>query len=124
MLNAIEVNAGTILEQLARHEGLSCGQEEENHANEPEIIKWTSHDKLKNIRCPFGILLRECRLAQGKSQKIVAENAGYTLRNLINVEKGMQEPGVMFALKLAIASGYTPRTFFHTLQTIIKNMDT
>ena len=122
MLSAIEVNAGTVLETLARQERLLDGEEENVHFLEPDPVEWESYDRLKAVKCPFGPLLRECRLEYGTSQRIVAETTGYTLRNLINVEKGAQEPGVMLALKLVIASGGIPKIFFHKLQMIMKKI--
>lgn len=123
MLSAIGVDAGLVLEELARAEGLLPGKEEPAGETGPKPFHARMSDSEKSGDTevhPFGGLLRECRLEHGKSQKLVAESAGYTLRNLINVEKGTQEPGVMLALRLVIASGGDPKIFFGSLQRVMR----
>lgn len=120
MLSAIDVDAGVVLEALVRAEGLWHGEEELRHGDALSFPVGLPKNETESVSCPFGALLRESRLAHGKSQKVVAESAGYTLRNLINVEKGTQEPGIMLALRLVIASGGAPKEFFQRLQKVMR----
>lgn len=63
----------------------------------------------------FGPLLGQARLATAVSQTAMAKATGYNLRNMSVVEKGLQEPGVMTALALVMATGADVEVFFRTL---------
>lgn len=69
----------------------------------------------EEVKCLFGPLLTQARLAGGVSQTAMAKQAGYNLRNVNAVEKGRQEPGVVSALCLVAATGADIRSFFHHL---------
>lgn len=123
MLNALGVDAGCVLNELAVREGLIHG-----HVKQIEWIDWKKlqldvfqMEIVGNARSPFGLFLRASRVASGRTQKAVAENAGYALRNLANVEKGIQDPGVFLALRLVLAACGDPRAFFHHFQTMMEN---
>ncbi|WP_165079091.1 MULTISPECIES: helix-turn-helix transcriptional regulator [unclassified Desulfovibrio] len=45
----------------------------------------------------------------------MARAAGYNLRNMSVVEKGLQEPGIMTALALVMTTGVDVEEFFRTL---------
>lgn len=47
----------------------------------------------------------------GKTQKLVTESTGYTLRNLVDVEKRMEDPSVFLALRVASAACGQPKAF-------------
>ena len=47
----------------------------------------------------------------GKTQKLVTESTGYTLRNLVDVEKRMEDPSVFLALRVAVPHVVSPRLF-------------
>jgi|GEM_PF-3643100 len=66
-------------------------------------------------RSTFGLMFKEVRLHYGITQKIVAEKARYNLRNLLNVESGSQEPGIMTALAMVCATGADVEVFFEKL---------
>lgn len=63
----------------------------------------------------FGLLLLQARKAAGMSQTAMAQRAGYSLRNINAVEKGVQEPGIMAAVALVAAVGADISLFFKTL---------
>ncbi|MBQ7607650.1 MAG: helix-turn-helix transcriptional regulator [Desulfovibrionaceae bacterium] len=61
------------------------------------------------------MLLRETRVAHAVSQKTLSAIAGYSIRNLISVENGKQNPLVSTALNLASATGCDLEWFFDEL---------
>ena len=64
------------------------------------------------VRCLFGPFFKMVRLQRQISQKIVSDAAGCDLRNMLNVESGQQEPGIMTALSMVIALGVNVGDFF------------
>lgn len=77
---------------------------------------------VEGLRCPFGPLLLQARLATGMAQRHLVEILGYNLRNMGKVERGEQEPGVMTALYMVVASGADVRSFFSTLGAYSKSV--
>ena len=69
----------------------------------------------------FGQLFKEARVRSQVTQKVVAEKAQYNLRNLLEVEKEEQEPGVMTALAMVCAVGVDIRSFFGDLYLFINS---
>lgn len=69
----------------------------------------------KGTKSVFGVMFKEVRLHHGVTQKSVAEKARYHLRNLLNVESGQQEPGIMTALAMVCATGTDVKEFFDKL---------
>lgn len=67
----------------------------------------------EGVKCFFGPLLAQARLAGAVSQTAMAKLAGYNLRNVNAVEKGRQEPGIIPALRLVAATGADIRCFFN-----------
>mgnify|MGYP001136218128 CR=1 FL=1 len=65
-------------------------------------------------------MFKEVRLHHGVTQKTVAQIAGYNLRNLLNIESGKQEPGIMTALALICATGVSVDNLFDRISYIIK----
>lgn len=63
----------------------------------------------------FGPLLLQARVASCISQTAMAKAAGYNLRNINAVERGKQEPGIITALSLVLATGVDVKEFFNTL---------
>lgn len=61
----------------------------------------------------FGLLLKQARLANNLNQAQIAEAASYTVRSLISVEKGRQEPMITNALRLVWSTGCDPVNFFN-----------
>lgn len=60
----------------------------------------------------FGLLLKRARMVTNLSQMKIADASGYTVRSLISVEKGRQEPRITTALRLVWATGYDAVSFF------------
>lgn len=69
----------------------------------------------KGTRSIFGVMFKEVRAHYGVTQKTVAEKAHYNLRNILNVESGNQEPGIMTALAMVCATGADVKDFFEQL---------
>lgn len=124
MLSALGVDAGCVLDTLARREGLLNVDVKRIPWIDWEKLKWNVFrtEQQGTVRSPFGLFLRASRLASGKTQKAVAESAGYALRNLANVEKGIQDPGIFLALRLALAAYGDPKIFFHHFQDIANEL--
>jgi len=72
-------------------------------------------EKRHEIKSIFGLLFKKVRLYYGVTQKVVAGSAQYNLRNLLNVENGQQEPGIMTALAMVCATGVDVKAFFGKL---------
>jgi DNA-binding XRE family transcriptional regulator len=78
--------------------------------------------QLEGVKCLFGPLLRQARLAAGLSQDAMLQKVQYDLRNIGAVEKGRQEPGVMLALGMVTATGADVRMFFDALHALALKM--
>ena len=115
LLMAIGVDTGSFMENLAIKAGWRQhpGESHPPRADANAVVVRIADSKEDVI--PFGPLLRRTRLVYGQSQKHLAEQAGYTVRNLINVENGRQEPGIMTALKLVCTTGCDVASFFNEL---------
>ena len=72
----------------------------------------------EGLRCVFGPLLSQARVQLGVSQREIAELTNYSARNIGKIEKGGQEPGVMTALMMVVATGCDVKAFFDKLQSI------
>lgn len=66
----------------------------------------------------FGLFFRRVRVACNLTQTIIAERANYTVRSLIYLEGGKQEPLVMRALELVGVMGVEISPFFESLASI------
>lgn len=110
-----EDNALLTLPDVPGSRGMTC--------SESDFIKGIHLpiEKLpKGTRSVFGAMFKEIRLHYGVTQKIVAEKAQYNLRNILNVESGNQEPGIMTALALVCATGMNVIEFFRWVHCILK----
>ena len=114
LVTAVGVNPGDFFQSLFEEiaESLSCG--EVLPTSRVEVAYWRPELE-EEVKCLFGPLLTQARLAGGVSQTAMAKQAGYNLRNVNAVEKGKQEPGVVSALCLVVATGADIRSFFHHL---------
>lgn len=56
--------------------------------------------------------LKQARLAAGKTQAQVAEEVGISERNYQNYERGLVEPGVRTAIRIADALGVEVKELF------------
>jgi DNA-binding XRE family transcriptional regulator len=79
-------------------------------------------DKLYAAKSVFGVFFKEIRLMYHVTQKTVAERSRYNLRNLLTVESGQQEPGVMTALAMVCAVGVDIVEFFEELYRLQKEV--
>lgn len=113
LLNAIGAEPGNFMAALARE-----------HADRlPKSASCMGSMALSYVLAPlqegqkslFGPLLTQARLAAQVSQTAMARAAGYSLRNMSVVEKGLQEPGVVTALALVMTTGVDVEDFFRTL---------
>lgn len=119
LLAATGADVGECFRQLAEEEGLLAlanTQEGLPQKQMPDELLHRIeqiHETMRTVPCPFGPLLKEVRVFYGVSQKTVAEKAGYHLRNMLEVEKGEREPGVMTALAMVTATGGDVKWFFN-----------
>lgn len=81
-------------------------------------------EELASAKSPFGLLFSNFRRKYQVSQKIVAEFAQYDARNILNIEKGKQDPGVMHALAMTCAVAQKTDieidVFFKALQLLVQ----
>ena len=69
----------------------------------------------RECKCLFGPFFRQIRIANRITQQTISEATGYTLRNILNTEKGRQEPAVMTALSMVATTGVDIGIFFNRL---------
>lgn len=116
LVQAMGEPVGPFFRNLAEQAGIPLfippGSTDKKHGLS-EMPCW--HRELSNPRVFFGIWIKETRLAHGVSQRILAESACYHLRNMLEVESGRREPGVMTALTMVCATGCDVVYFFDTL---------
>lgn len=117
LLAATGADVGECFRQLAEEEELLALANGVSKLSPEEAAKLDSRLKeltetTNTVPCPFGLLFREVRTAYGISQKTVAEKANYNLRNMLEVENGRREPGVMTALAMVCATGCDVGWFF------------
>lgn len=113
LLDTIKVKPGDFLLEIAGNY-----QEELAQSVSPfreVIIRYTKPILSENQKYFFGPLLYQARSAAHVSQTAMAKAAGYNLRNINTVEKGMQEPGIITALSLVLSTGAEIKEFFNTL---------
>ncbi len=114
LVGAVGANPGDFFQNLFEEiaENLLCGEVLPPGRVE---VAYRRPELEEEVKCLFGPLLAQARLAGGVSQTAMAKQAGYNLRNVNAVEKGRQEPGVVSALCLVAATGADIRSFFHHL---------
>lgn len=118
-LQAIEVDAGIFMQELAGRnvdelpQGLFTLKSEDITYEVPVLGE--------GQKSFFGLFLRQARIAAGISQTAMARAANYNLRNIKGVEEGRQDPGIMTALALVVATGADVRQFFNVLSSAWEN---
>lgn len=70
----------------------------------------------------FGLFFRRVRVACNITQAVIAERANYTVRSIIALEGGKQEPMIMRALQLAWVTGIGVKDFFGSYATLLANI--
>lgn len=115
LLNAIGVEPGGFMAALAREHADKLPQSHSGMAS--VTVHYTLAPLRDGQKSLFGPLLAQARLAAHVSQTAMAKAAGYNLRNISVVEKGLQEPGVITALALVMTTGVDVEEFFRTLHT-------
>ena len=124
---ATGADIGDFFKQLAESENLivpiknsdkTCKLSESEQIE--NLIENIPTKDLSEVKSLFGVLFSEFRRQCKVSQKTVAELAQYNLRNILNVENGTQDTGVMHALAMTSAvaqkSDITIDVFFRALQ--------
>lgn len=116
LVAATNVNVGDFFALLAsfafqRKNPQSTPKAEKTPPVQPKYEK----AQLEGVKCLFGPLIHQARLAAEISQAEVAQKVQYNLRNVGAVEKGKQEPGVMVALGMVTATEANVETFFNML---------
>ncbi len=70
---------------------------------------------MQKFLCPFGPAFVKLRTDYQLTQWHISATARYHVTNLSKLEKGMHQPGVMLALRLAIVTGGNVGEFFQQL---------
>ena len=113
LFEAIGCYPGELMEKIAR----------ENYTDFPHSLSQKSNLEF-SYRRPvleagekslFGPMLLQARQAANISQTSMAKAAGYNLRNINNVEKGKQDPGIIISLALVMTTGVNIKEFYETL---------
>lgn len=118
MLESIDANPGGFLAALVSEnpgvfpEGIGC----ENG----RVVDFQRSAIQPDQRSCFGPLLAQARISSGISQAAMAKMAGYNVRNINAVEHGKQEPGIIKAVALVIATGSDVRIFFNQMYELWK----
>ena len=123
LVAATGANVGEFFQKLAETEGMLLAPDKSSRSDTPslqnQVDKGIQHDfGLASVKCVFGPLFKETRVRYQVTQKLVAEKAQYNLRNILAVESGKQEPGVMTALAMVCAVGADIKAFFTQLREI------
>jgi len=130
---ATGTDIGNFFKQFAETEGLivsvsKVGSVTSGLNESGQIERLTANmliESIPTVKSPFGLLFSEFRRTYKVSQKTVAEFTQYDLRNILNVEKGMQDPGVMHALAMTCAVAQKADmgidVFFRALQFLMQN---
>ena len=113
LLNAIGVEPGSFMAALAREHAAWLPQSTSGMGS--VTVSYVLAPLEEGQKSLFGPLLAQARLAAHVSQTAMARVAGYNLRNMSVVEKGLQEPGIMTALALVMTTGVDVEEFFRTL---------
>ena len=113
LLEVLDLDGGDFFASLWREAAATAPEAVRNTG--PGVAVDFAPYTVEGLRCPFGPLLLQVRLATSVTQKTIAEKTGYNLRNMNKVEKGEQEPGVMTALYMVVAAGGDVRCFWTQL---------
>ena len=125
LLRTLGENVGEVFAEIASKEGLliAIGGESKDTIHTVEDLNSQSvfTEQSEGSLCPFGPLFHAVRTMMNVSQQKVASYANYHPRNILEVEKGKREPGVMTALALVCATGCDVRYFFNKCIDLIEN---
>ena len=113
LMDAIDAEPGAFMADLAREHADRLPQS--LSGLNTVTVSYMLPQPQEGQKSLFGPLLAQARLAASVSQTAMAKAAGYNLRNMSVVEKGLQEPGVMTALALVMTTGADVEEFFRTL---------
>lgn len=125
MVNALGVNVGEFMADLLQKQGWGASPYAQ-HLEQPQDsfpMQAQPENQAEISNTPaviFGLLLKEARLARNLNQMKIAEAANYTMRSLISVEKGRQEPMIANALRLVWATGSEPVSFFNAFHRLLQ----
>lgn len=124
MVNALGVNVGEFMAAFMLEQGWGASPVEQARAHSPGSPQLAlSAENMSTISgspaAVFGFLLKQTRLANNLNQMKLAETSGYTVRSLISVEKGRQEPIITNALRLVWATGCDPVDFFNAFNRLL-----
>ncbi len=130
LLTAMNIDIPTFFKEFAITNKLlsyniEC-PEREILSQSQKLIDSINKDEIKLARSPFGMLFHEYRGIHGVTQKFVSEYASYGLRNILDVEKGNQDPNTLNALAMVCAVAEKSQTgigvFFNAYQQILQEI--
>ena len=111
MLRAVGVEVGSFFSELAEKAGLGS-----SGCNRQIVLQAACEfSELQSASRTFGLLLAEARRQNGYTQQNLADMTAFHLRNMTKIENGLQEPRVMTALRLVVATGCNVAHFFNEL---------
>ena len=128
LVAATGADVGDFFQNLARNNGLLPLPDASGNAGKDSLKNLSMkgihlpQEKLLSAKSVFGVFFKEVRQLTKTTQKTVAEKARYNLRNLLNVESGTQEPGIMTALAMICATDVDVAEFFEELYRLQKNV--
>jgi len=119
IVEALNIGTGNFFSELAQQQNLISDKINVTPSKQSILSKFDKlilkiQDNNQNF-CLFGIFFKLIRLELNISQKYAVNYAQYQLRNILDVESGKQEPGVMTALALVCATGCDVAWFFNLL---------
>lgn len=110
LVSAMGSNVGFFFADLAKEANLM------RHESMPRLWQEVDEEEAwKECKCLFGPFFRQIRIANRITQQTLSDATGYTLRNILNTEKGRQEPAVMTALNMVAVTGVDISIFFNRL---------
>ena len=114
LVSAMGSNVGFFFADLAKEANLI------RHEIMPRLWQEVEEEEeaWKECKCLFGPFFRQIRTANRITQQTICDATGYTLRNILNTEKGRQEPAVMTALSMVAVTGVDIGIFFNRLACI------
>ena len=113
LVSAMGSNVGFFFADLAKEAGLI------RQEIMPRVWQEVEEEETwRECKCLFGPFFRQIRITHGITQQTISEATGYTLRNILNTEKGRQEPAVITALSMVATTGVDIGIFFNRLACI------
>ncbi len=113
LVSATGSNVGFFFADLAKEAGLM------RQEIMPRVWQEVEEEETwRECKCLFGPFFKQIRITNQITQQTISEATGYTLRNILNTEKGRQEPAVMTALSMVVTTGVDIGIFFNRLACI------